>query len=117
MLVLPQIANAQTQDSCGNLESQFEKYGGGGIFSSFRYCSTGDVLSKIISISLTLIGAITVVGVIYGGLLYITSGGNEATAKKGKQIAFYSIIGLLVVIMASIIVTVITRVVVDNTLF
>jgi hypothetical protein len=117
LLVLPQVATAQSQDSCGKLESQLEKYGGGGIFGNFKYCSTGDVLQKIISVSLTLIGAITVVGVIYGGILYITSGGNETTAKKGKQVAFYSIIGLVVVIMASIVITVISRVVVDNTLF
>jgi hypothetical protein len=118
-LLLPHAvaAQAQSQDTCSKLDGQFQKYGGGGLFGSFRYCSTGEVIAKIVSIALTLIGAITVVGVIYGGILYITSGGNEAAAKKGKQVAFYSVLGLVVVVMASLLVTIITRVVVDNTLF
>jgi hypothetical protein len=42
-------------------------------------------------------GIIIVLAILYGSIKYITSTGDEAEAKKAKQIIVYAIIGLLVI--------------------
>lgn len=52
-------------------------------------------------------GVIAVIMVVYGGIQYITSVGNPSGITKAKTTILYSIIGLLVVIMAAAIVNVV----------
>jgi len=58
------------------------------------------VTGKIVSFILYACGAVAVVMIIYSGLLYVTSGGNDETIKKAKNTILYSIIGLIVVLLA-----------------
>ena len=58
-----------------------------------------DLKLRIISITNTFVGFITVIAaiiLIYGAYLYITAGANEDNAKKGKTAIVYAIIGILV---------------------
>lgn len=50
-----------------------------------------------INILLGFIGLVAVIVFIYGGLLYLLSGGDEDKAKKGKQVVIYGIIGLILI--------------------
>ena len=52
-------------------------------------------------------GIVAVIMVIYGGIQYITSTGNPAGTAKAKTTILYSIIGLLVVILAAAIINVV----------
>lgn len=52
-------------------------------------------------------GIIAVIMIVYGGIQYITSAGNPSGLSKAKMTILYSIIGLLVVIMAAAIVNVV----------
>lgn len=81
---------------------------GGASAGGNNYVSAGDnivggetdaraFITKILKFSLTFLGIICVVFIIYGGFLYITSAGEEDHAKKGKTIIIYCIIGLVII--------------------
>jgi len=64
----------------------------------------GDKLEKflkdIVNILLFVIGTISVIMIIVGGLRYVLSGGDAGSIKAGKDTVIYAIIGLVVSIMA-----------------
>jgi hypothetical protein len=45
-------------------------------------------------------GAVAVLAIVYGGILYVTDNGSGDSAKKGKQILINAVIGLIIVIVA-----------------
>lgn len=47
-----------------------------------------------------VVGLIAVFMVIFGGLKYITSGGNDAGVKAAKNTLLYAVIGLVIVLIA-----------------
>jgi len=57
-------------------------------------------IGKIIGIILGLLGVILVIVIIYGGFLYMTSGGDETTTKKGKGWIVNGVIGLVITMSA-----------------
>lgn len=61
-------------------------------------------ISKIINAVLGLVSAIAVIALIYGGIKYITSLGNEDEAAKAKRVILYAIIGLIVIALSAVIV-------------
>jgi len=52
---------------------------------------------KIVNFALGFLGLFAVLIVIYGGILYVTSAGEEEKATKGKDAIKYAVIGLLIV--------------------
>ncbi len=66
------------------------------------------LLLKIIRFLLTFAGIIAVGVLVVGGFWYITSAGNEEQAEKGQKAITNAIIGLVVVILAYTIVTIIS---------
>lgn len=52
-------------------------------------------------------GVVAVIMIVYGGIQYITSTGNPSGIAKAKTTILYSIVGLLIVIMAAAIVNVV----------
>jgi len=77
-------------DMPGNILNATGRFGG-----SFR-----SALTQIVNYVLFLLGLIATIMVIYGGFLYITSGGDDSGAEKGKKILMYAAIGLIVVLIA-----------------
>ncbi|HCC22649.1 TPA: hypothetical protein DF272_00515 [Candidatus Falkowbacteria bacterium] len=59
-----------------------------------------ETIGRIIGIVLGLLGVVLVLLIIYGGFLYMTSGGKEDGAKKGKAFIINGIIGVLICLMA-----------------
>ena len=68
-----------------------------------------------INVLLAIVGIVAVAFLIYGGFLYLTSGGNEEQAESGKKVIQNSIIGLVIIILSYIIVTVIINALVSGT--
>src|SRR5665213_92046 len=66
-----------------------------------------DLATKILKALLFLSGIISVIVIIVGGFWYITSAGNAEQAEKGQRALTNAIIGLVVVILAYAIVTII----------
>lgn len=64
-----------------------------------RLCNAGGaspitaILIMIINFMAGGVGAAVIIGIIFGGFMYMTSDGEEAKAKQGRQIIANSIIG------------------------
>lgn len=59
----------------------------------------GDFAQSIVNITNWLLGFVAMIAVlalIWGGMNYLTSAGNEETAKSGKQTIKYALLGLIV---------------------
>ncbi len=72
------------------------------------------VFTTIVNVLLFLIGAISVVMLIYGGIRYTTSGGNSASVTAAKNTILYAIIGLVVAFLAFAIVNWVLGAILNN---
>jgi len=63
------------------------------------------LVQSIISTASVIFGLIAVVAIIYGGFVYMTSGGDPGKVKQAKNTILYAIIGLTVSVLAFIIVS------------
>jgi len=57
--------------------------------------STG-VITLIVNVLLFIVGALSVVMIMVGGLRYVISGGNSSSVTAAKNTIMYAIIGLIV---------------------
>lgn len=87
-------------------------------FTSFSPCYASFITSKtnytlnelvcvLIAISkygLTIVGALVLLFFIYGGFVYLTSGGSQERITSGKNILVNSVIGLLIILASAIII-------------
>jgi len=62
--------------------------------------SLGGTIKTIINVLLYLLGAIAVVMIVIGGIKYTTSNGDSSSVTSAKNTILYSVIGLVVAIMA-----------------
>ena len=66
--------------------------------------ASSDVITHILSIVLTSLGALALLMITLSGLRYITSAGNEQKSAAARSALIYSVVGLVVAIMAQAIV-------------
>jgi len=59
---------------------------------------------KVVTIFSVIVGAISVIMIIYGGFRYITSGGDSGRVGNAKNTLIYAIVGLVIVALAQLIV-------------
>ncbi len=57
-------------------------------------------IGDIVNIIVFIIGAISVLMIVIGGLRYVTSGGDSSSVTSAKNTILYAIVGLVVAIMA-----------------
>lgn len=72
------------------------------------------LFKTIINYALGIAFFVSVIYLIYGGFLYITSAGNEESAEKGKNAIVYSLIGIVVIVLSFVIVSAVYRFVASN---
>ncbi len=70
-----------------------------------------EVLNNVINWALGIATSLAVLFIIIGGFRYITSAGNSNMQESAKKTLFAAIIGLVIVVIAFVIITVIIRVV------
>ena len=58
----------------------------------------------IISYFLGFLGLLATIMVIYGGMQYVTSAGNDEAVGKAKKIILYAVIGIIVILLSFVIV-------------
>ena len=58
------------------------------------------LIQNIINILLYVIGAVAVIMIVIGGIEYVTSAGDPAKTKKAKDTILYSVVGLVVALLA-----------------
>lgn len=106
LLFLPLVAQAQSSTTDGL--DQLQNASGGQLPTAGVDVSTPEgvinVIAQIINWALYLSGAIAVIFVIIGGYRYLTAGGNEETATKGRKSVVNALIGLVIIILAYVIV-------------
>ncbi len=57
-----------------------------------------DFIITVVNWALTFLGLISVLVIIYGGVLYVTSGGEEEKTQTGKKAIQYAVIGILIIL-------------------
>ena len=109
--LVPSTSNAALNDKvCGGIQTVLQGDNQSG--ADEGDCSDGesgeDTLSKTINSVINLfslvVGATSVIMIIYGGFKYITSGGNDENTKSAKNTILYALVGLIIVLLAQTIV-------------
>ena len=72
--------------------------------------NVNDVVKTLINVLLFIVGAISVVMIIVGGLLYTTSAGDSTRVTKAKNTVVYAVVGLVVSFLAFAIVNYVVKV-------
>lgn len=67
--------------------------------------SAGTLIANVVSTLLFIVGALSVVMIIFSGILYVTSSGDAGKVARAKNTLTYSIVGLVVAFIAFAIVT------------
>lgn len=70
----------------------------------------GTVLNILYALVLYLIGGLAIIGILVGGIQFITSSGNADQAAKAKKTIVYSVIGIIVAILAVVITNVVVNI-------
>ena len=60
----------------------------------------GDIINRVISVLLFLVGALSVVFIIVAGIYFSISNGNAEQVKRAKNTMTYAVIGLIVSILS-----------------
>jgi hypothetical protein len=63
----------------------------------------GDILANGLNITYFVGGVIAVIVIIVAGIMYATSGGDSGNVTKAKNMILYSVIGLIVILIAFVI--------------
>ena len=58
------------------------------------------IFTTITNVMLFIVGAISVIMVVIGGLRYVVSGGNSSNVTTAKNTILYAVVGLIIAIMA-----------------
>lgn len=69
------------------------------------YTSSNNVIWKVVQFLFVALGGIAVIMIIVGGIQYATSQGESGTLQKAKNTILYAVIGLVVAMVATGIVT------------
>jgi hypothetical protein len=65
----------------------------------------GQGLAKVVALLMQIIGLLSVVMIIVGGLLMVLASGNPARFKQGREAVIYAIVGIAIAISGYAIVT------------
>lgn len=55
---------------------------------------------NIVNFFLFFLGFIATIMIIYGGILYVTSGGEQEKIDKAKKILLYAIVGIIIILLS-----------------
>jgi hypothetical protein len=88
-----EMVSAQGMINPGDNPSAVSQQTGGE--SSFR-----QIVLNIVNFILYFLGLIAVIMVIYGGITYVISAGNQESVEKAKKIIMYAVIGLIIVLIS-----------------
>jgi hypothetical protein len=69
--------------------------------------SVSKLASNVVNVFSIIVGAVSIIMIIYGGFRYITSGGDSGSVGNAKNTLIYAIVGLIIVALAQVIVHVV----------
>lgn len=71
-----------------------------GIDQATTLFGTTGIFTTITNVMLFVVGAISVIMVVIGGLRYVISGGNSTNITTAKNTILYAVVGLIIAILA-----------------
>ena len=71
-----------------------------GVDQAVNLFGSSGIFTTITNVMLFIVGAISVIMVVIGGLRYVVSGGNSTNITTAKNTILYAIVGLIIAIMA-----------------
>ena len=83
----------------GPLDSVCESNGDSAVCNE-KNNSSDDFVATLVDTLVFIVGFLSVFGIIIGGILYVTSSGDSSNVTKAKNTILYSIVGLVVAILA-----------------
>lgn len=72
--------------------------------SQTTYTSFNAYLIDLVKLAINIGGLIAILVIVYGALLYVTSAGDEAKAKTGKDIIVGSLVGFALLVLIRVLV-------------
>jgi len=81
---------------------------GGGVIKVAKGDSLGKNITDLINYFLGFLGLVAVAFIIYGGVLMVTSAGEEEGVGKAKKIITYAAIGIVIILLSYTIVSFVT---------
>ena len=96
LTIMPSTVNAASTDEgiLGGANSAKTEDQNGGLFED------GGIFQTITNTLLFLLGAISVIMLVYGGFRYATSGGNQDSVNAAKNTILYAVVGIVVALIA-----------------
>jgi len=76
--------------------------------------SVPQIFKTVINWALGIAFGVAVIFLIIGGFRYITAGGNEESAEKGKSSVINALIGIVIIVLSYVIVNVVANLVQGN---
>ncbi len=72
-----------------------------------------DFIAKLIKSSLSFLGILFLILVLYGGFLWMTSGGDSEKAKKGSRLITQAVIGLIIITLSYAVTVMVFKIIQD----
>lgn len=111
MLVAPMAIVATTYAADYNPGGAACSGANGGASNTTQDCTTNansntlpNIVKNVINIFSWVVGAVSVIMLIWGGFKYITSGGDSGGVTAAKNTILYAIVGLVIVALSQVIV-------------
>lgn len=109
VLCLPFFVFAQSVTASSSILSRMKKVGESGGFAAATETSLASNLGLLVNTILSLLGVIFIILIIFSGFKWMTAGGNEKQIEDAKKKISNTIIGLVIVVAAYAIWTLIDR--------
>ncbi len=77
----------------------------GSVGSAYTFGNLLNTGNALLNITASLIVALSVIFIIYGGFTFITSGGDETKVTEARNRIIYGVIGIAIIILAGLIFT------------
>lgn len=99
-IALPAVYGADTIYAANAIETACNANGASALCNDTEGSDISSVIRIIVNVLLFIVGIVSVVMIIIGGIRYTTSGGNATAVTAAKNTILYSIVGLVVAFIA-----------------
>jgi len=94
------LVPASTAGAVGALDGACENNDSALCQDEVKNKSADSLIKTVINALLFIVGAISILMIIIGGILYVVSQGDSGSVTKAKNTILYSVIGLIVALLA-----------------
>ncbi len=94
------VVNAATTSGGTNLSSGLNAAHGTGTPGSISTTGNDSTVKKVVDFLLYIVGILSVIMLIWGGIRYTTSAGDAGKVTSAKNTILYALIGLIVAVLA-----------------